>query len=74
MCITIYAKPNSRKTKIEKVSDDMYKVWTKEPAKDNKANFDIIKILASYFNVPLSYVKLLKGRKSKHKIFKIITG
>lgn len=71
MRITVHAKPNSDERKIKKMDDNLYKVWTKEPAKDNKANFDILNIIAEHFHIPASSVKLLGGRTSKNKVFKI---
>jgi uncharacterized protein YggU (UPF0235/DUF167 family) len=71
MQIKVLAKPNSKEEKVEKIDSDTYKIWTKEEAKDNKANFDILRIISEYFKVPMFCIKLISGRKSKLKVFKI---
>lgn len=67
----VKVKPNSKKEKIEKVSFSELVIWTKKPAKQNKANNDVVKILAEYFSLPKSCVNLVKGKNSKNKIFEI---
>lgn len=67
MTIEVYVKASSRTQKVEKVSENVYRVWVKEPAKDNKANFALIKILSSHFNSPQSSIRIIKGQKSKIK-------
>ncbi|NMB69748.1 DUF167 domain-containing protein, partial [candidate division WWE3 bacterium] len=42
-----------------------------EPAKENKANYAIIKIVAQHYKVPKTSVKLLSGEKNKNKILSI---
>jgi uncharacterized protein YggU (UPF0235/DUF167 family) len=67
--ITVIAKPNKKERKVIKINDDLYEVWTKMPAEENKANKDIIFQLAEYFNVSKSKVFLISGLKSKSKVF-----
>lgn len=71
MRITVHAKPGAREEKIEKMGENRYKIWVKEPAEKNKANLASVKILAKYFQVPESSIKLLGGAKSKRKVFEI---
>lgn len=72
MKITVIAKPNSREEKVEKVSETLYKVSVKEPAKEGRANWAIERILANYFNVPVSQVRIVSGKTSRTKIIEII--
>ena len=51
-----------------------YNKWRKRvemkvtsPPKDNKANFEIIKTSAKYFNQPVENVLIIKGKKSREK-------
>jgi len=37
------------------------------PAKDDKANKEVIRTIADYFNKPLSDIYILAGRKNKEK-------
>ncbi|MCA9387079.1 DUF167 domain-containing protein [Candidatus Dojkabacteria bacterium] len=72
MIISTFIKPNSKKgPKIEKQLDGSFIIYTRNPAIENKANEDIIKQLARYFEVNKNQVKLLRGAKSKLKIYEI---
>lgn len=59
-------------SKVEKVSDDCFKVWVKEAPTEGKANQAIIKTLADYFDIAASRVMITSGRASKKKIIEII--
>ena len=52
MIIKIKVKPNSSQEKIEKISDNNYKVWIKEKPIDGKANIELCKLLKKYFGKP----------------------
>ncbi|MCX6764993.1 MAG: DUF167 domain-containing protein [Candidatus Nealsonbacteria bacterium] len=71
MKIFIKAKPNSKVEKIEKMSDNVFIVWVREPAEDGKANKAIIEALAEYFKVSKSSVNIVSGHTSKTKIVEI---
>jgi len=71
MKITVHAKPNSREEKIEKFGEDSFVVSVKEPPVEGRANEAIIKVIARYFNVPASSVKIVSGRTSKLKIIDV---
>jgi len=51
-----------------------YNEWRKtveikvcSPAKDNKANIEVIKTVAEFFNVPINNVLIVSGGKNKEK-------
>ena len=69
MRIEATVKPNSRLEKIEKVGSNKYKLSVKQPAKEGKANQGAIELLSSYFNIPKSSISLVRGEKSRIKIF-----
>jgi len=46
-------------------------VRVKEKAKKGRANRAVIKVLANYFKVDESKIKLIKGSKERNKIFEI---
>jgi len=71
MKITVEAKVNKKEDRIEKITQGYFIVSTKAPAKDNKANLDIIRQLAEYFKVSKSQVSLLLGKSIKTKVFEI---
>jgi uncharacterized protein len=66
----IYVKvvPKSSRNKIEKISDEEYKVWVTAPPIDGKANEELIKSLSDYFGVSKSLIAIVGGKTSKTKI------
>ena len=70
--IFVHAKPSSKRPEVEKLDEAHYTVSVQEPAKENKANFAIIKALAIHFGVPLSRIRLLSGKNSRQKMFGIM--
>lgn len=71
MKLTVFARPGSSKNKIEKLSDNTYRTQLTAPPINGKANEALIKLLAEYFNIPKSTVKIIRGLKSKTKIIEI---
>ncbi len=47
------------------------KVYTTEPRKNNKANYNVISQIAVYYNVDFHKIKLISGSKSSKKVFSI---
>jgi len=70
MKIQVRVKPNS---KTEEVSEegDSFIVKVKEPPKEGKANQAVIKLLAEYFGVPQSQVRILSGFRTKNKVIQV---
>lgn len=72
MKISVHIKLNSRhREEVVKNDDDTLTVYIKAPAIEGRANAAAIKLLAKYFGVASSKVKLVRGAASKYKIFEI---
>ena len=85
MKIFVKAKPGAKENKVtppplklfesgpasHEASQDTYSVSVKERPVDGRANEAITKLLAEYFKVPRSHVRLLSGTTSKRKVFEI---
>lgn len=72
MKISIIAHPNSKNEKVEEDLLGALHVYVNEPPLDGRANAAIINKLSDFFKIPRSKVILLKGEKSKNKIFEIL--
>ena len=65
-------KPNSRhRQEAVEDSDGSFTIYVKSPATEGRANKEAVELLAKYFKVSKSRVELVRGAKSKYKIFKI---
>jgi uncharacterized protein (TIGR00251 family) len=69
--ISVQVKTQARKENIVKISQQEYQVSVHAAAIAGKANQALIDLLARYFSVPKSSVKLLRGRSSRKKAFEI---
>lgn len=72
MKIFAKAKTKAKEEKIEKMSENSYLVWVKEPPFKGLANQAIARVLAQYFKNSPSKVRLISGFSSKQKLFEII--
>ena len=71
MNIHVKVKPNSSQQKIESFGNNRYLIYLTEPAEDNKANLELIKILSKYFKNPATRIKIKFGLTGKEKIIEI---
>lgn len=71
MKIFVKARPSAREEKVEKIDDQNYIVWVKEPPIQGKANNAVRNALALYFKTGTSSVKIISGHTSRNKIIEI---
>lgn len=72
MKIFVKAKPNSKQEKVEKIDENNYVVFVKEPPAQGKANNAIKNALAVYFKTGSSNIKIISGYSSRQKIIEIL--
>ncbi|RME92623.1 MAG: DUF167 domain-containing protein [Candidatus Hydrogenedentota bacterium] len=70
MKITVRAHPKSSVRKIVQ-ENDIYHVYIHAPPDKGKANKEIQELLAKHFKVAKKKCVLVKGEKSRNKIFEI---
>jgi len=70
--IFVKAKAGAKKESVLKTGVSEFKIAVKEPAKEGKANEAVARVLAEYFGIALSRVRLLSGFTSRQKIFEIL--
>ncbi len=71
MKIFARAKPRAKIEKVKKISENHFDVFVKQPPVNGKANQAIIKVLAEYFKISPSQIKIISGHHSKQKIIEI---
>lgn len=71
MLVTIVAHPNSRRPRVETDVDGKLHIYVNPPPLKGKANEVITKVLADHFKTKTLYVTLVRGNKSKIKVFRI---
>lgn len=72
MKISAKIKPNSRHREEVVVNDDgSLTIYAKAPAIEGRANLAAVKLMAKYYGVAPSRVKLVRGAASRNKVFEI---
>jgi len=71
MKVSVVVKPGAKFEKVEETMDGELKVWLKEPAKDGLANHRLVKLLADYYDVRRSDVRIKLGLTSKKKLIEV---
>lgn len=68
--IKIKVITNAKKNEVVE-AEGSFKVYVNAPPVDGKANKAVIELLAKYFKVRKSSVKIIRGEKSKDKVIQI---
>jgi uncharacterized protein len=69
--LSIQVKPQARKQSITKISEQEYQIAVQAAPVAGKANEAVVELLAKYFPVPKSSVKVLRGQSSRKKLVEI---
>ena len=70
MKLAVRVTPRAKKERIED-KEGKLKVYLTVPATEDKANKRLIEVLAEYFNVSRSTVKIIVGKKRRDKVIEI---
>jgi len=74
MLIKVKVFPNSKKESANwrTKNNNSFEIKTKEKPEQGRATKRVITILAIHFNLPESKIRLVRGAKTRNKIFDII--
>ncbi len=67
----VRVKAGAKSEKIEQIDEYHFLIWTKEPAKEDKANKSAAKMLADFLGIPPSSLALRQGRHFQEKVFEL---
>jgi len=71
MLIKVKVYPSAGKEEIFKKSEDSFEIWVKEKPIQGQANRAVISALVKHLNINREDIKLIKGGKTRNKIFEI---
>ena len=71
MKISTIVHPNSKNPRVEKDLKEMLHVYVNAPPLEGKANKATINLLSKFLKVKKSEIILIRGEKSKNKVFEI---
>ncbi len=71
MIIKVKVKPNSKKESIKQISTDILEIRVTVPPEKGKANQKVIELIADFYKISKSKVKIKKGETSREKFIEI---
>ncbi len=72
MKIEVRVKPGAKQDGVEKMPDGCYRVKVKSQPHEGKANAAVVELLAAYFKVPRSAVRIVRGQTGRSKLIDIV--
>ena len=66
--LNIKVQSRSRHAGVEKISTNEYKVRVHAPPSKGEANKEVIQTIAGHFDIPASFVTIVRGHKSRNKL------
>ncbi|MFH1868662.1 MAG: DUF167 domain-containing protein [Candidatus Omnitrophota bacterium] len=71
MRISVKVLPRAPKEEVVELEDGTFKAYLKAAPADGKANISLIAVLAEFFSVKKSDIKIITGLTSRKKIVEI---
>lgn len=69
--IWVTVKPQAKRQEVRQVADGEYVVFVRAPAREGKANLALLEILADYFSVAKSSVRIIHGQTGRKKLVEV---
>lgn len=69
--INLRVIPRARQNKIDVDENGVYRVHITAVPVDGAANVAVIKMMAEYFDIPKSQIKIIRGETSRDKVIEI---
>jgi len=67
----VEVRTKAKQNRVIKIDKDHFKIYTSKAPEKGKANKAIVRLLASYLNLPLSKLRIFFGEKSRKKIVEV---
>jgi len=71
MRIVVEVRPNSRIPGVEALGPSHVRVKVRAPAREGRANREVIELLSRYFDVPKTRVSLRSGATGRRKVYDV---
>ena len=70
--IRVKAFPDAKKQHLEEVSEKVLRIFVREPPKDNRANKQILKIVAEHYTIPENKLRMIAGHQFQNKTIQVL--
>jgi uncharacterized protein YggU (UPF0235/DUF167 family) len=72
MLIHVKVKAESNRDKVIKKNEASYIVYTREEARENRANYAVLMLMAEELRTPVSVLRIITGHHSPSKIIEVL--
>ena len=69
--IWVTVKPRAKMEEVSKTDEGQYLASVHAPPQEGKANKALIELLANYFSVPKSSVRIVRGQTGRKKLIEV---
>lgn len=69
--IRVHVQTHAHEDRMEEIDIDEYKIWTTAIPEKGGANETVIEIMADFFDIAPSNIRIVSGNKSRHKLIEI---
>lgn len=69
--LSVTVKPQSKQQELKEIGAGQFVASVRAPAREGKANQELIELLAHYFSVPKSSVRITQGQTGRRKLIEI---
>lgn len=69
--LSVRVTTGAKKEKVEELKNGRLKVYVKAKPKQGAANARVIELVAAYYKVPATRVRIVRGHKTPSKILEI---
>ncbi|MBI2356155.1 MAG: DUF167 domain-containing protein [Candidatus Doudnabacteria bacterium] len=70
--IRVHVQTHAHEDRMEETGLDEYKIWTTAISEKGGANQAVIEIIADFFDIVPSSIRIISGNKSRHKLIEIL--
>ncbi len=69
--IWVTVKPRAKKEEVRKPDESQYMASVHAPPQEGRANEALIELLANYFSVPKTSVRIIRGQTGRRKLIEV---
>jgi len=71
MYVKVRVRANAKREEFEKISETSFKIAVREKALENAANRRVVELIAAYFKVPVTTVRIVRGHRMSSKTLSV---
>ncbi len=71
MYIKVRVTADAKKDSVTQKTADHFNISVREPAENNRANRQVLQLIAKHYNIPVGKIRIISGHHSPGKILDV---